>query len=147
MLVGAGEDGHAAVLFDAHGHFRADQVETFGTDMTAQQAQAGDAHLGFRRARHHRAFGVAHHDVADAHRGAAALGMFDLGAADLDVMTVAEILLDGRASHGVTTSSWMGPLASRHHRPAAPSVTSAASAAMTMPPRRMSRWCRAKKPQ
>ena len=23
-----------------------------------------------------------------------------------------------RASHGVTTSSWMGPLASRHHRPA-----------------------------
>ena len=96
MLVGAGEDGHAAVLLDAHGHFRPDQVETFGTDMTAQQAQAGDAHLCFRRARHYRAFGVAHHDVADAHRGAAALGMFDLGPADLDVMTVAEILLDGR---------------------------------------------------
>ena len=56
----------------------------------------GDAHLGFRRARHYRAFGVAHHDVADAHRGAAALGMFDLGAADLDVVAVAEILLDGR---------------------------------------------------
>ena len=96
MLVGAGEDGHAAVLFDAHGHFRADQVETFGADMTAQQAQARDAHLGLRRTRHHRAVGVAHHDVADAHRSTAALSMLDLGAADFDMVAAAEIFLDGR---------------------------------------------------
>ena len=100
MLVGAGKDGDAAVLLDAHGHFRTDEIETFGAQMAAEQAHAGDAHLGLRRARHHGAVGIAHHDVADAHRGAAALGMLDLGAADHDVMMAAEILFDGGCEPG-----------------------------------------------
>ncbi len=92
--------GDAAILLDAHRHFRADQIEAFGAHMAAQQAHAGDAHFGLRRARHHGAVGIAHHDVADAHRGAAVLGALDLGAADLDVTVAAEILLDGGREPG-----------------------------------------------
>ena len=43
MLVGAGKDRDAAILLDAHRHFRADEIEAFGAHMAAQQAQAGDA--------------------------------------------------------------------------------------------------------
>ncbi len=96
MLVGAGgEDGDVAVLLDAHRKFGADQIEAFGAHMTAEQAQAGDADFRFRRARDHGAVGIAHDDVADAHRGAAVLGALDLGAADFDAFAAAEILLDG----------------------------------------------------
>ena len=59
-----------------------------------KQAQAGDADLGFGRARDDRAVGVAHHDVADAHGGPRCRAL-DLGAADLDVTVAAEIFLDG----------------------------------------------------
>ena len=83
MLVGAGKDGDLAIALDAHRHFGADQIEAFGAHMAAEQAHAGDADLGFRRARDHRAIDVAHDDVANAHRGAAVLGALDLGAADL----------------------------------------------------------------
>ena len=99
-FVGAGEDGDAAILLDAHGHFRADEIEAFGAHMAAQQAHAGDADLGLRRTRHHRAVGVAHDDVADAHGRAAVLGALDLSAADFDVMAAAEILLDGGSEPG-----------------------------------------------
>ena len=88
------------ILLDAHGHFRTDEIEAFGAHMAAQQAHAGDADLGLRRARHHRTVGVAHDDVANAHRGAAVLGALDLRAADLDVMIAAEILLDRGSEPG-----------------------------------------------
>ena len=85
MLVGAGEDGDAAVLLDAHGHFGADQIEAFGAHVAAEQAQAGNVDLRLRRARDHGAVGIAHHDIAHPHRGAAIPGALDLGAADFDV--------------------------------------------------------------
>ena len=100
MFVGAGEDGHAAVLLDAHGHFGADQVETFGAHVPAQKAHAGNADLGLWCARHHGAVGIAHDDVTDAHGGAAVLGALDLRAADRDVVMAAEILLDGGCEPG-----------------------------------------------
>ena len=56
----------------------------------------GNSDLGLRRARHDRAVGVAHHDVADAQRRATARVALELRAADLDLMAVAEILLDRR---------------------------------------------------
>ena len=81
-LVGAGEHGDAAVGLDAHRHFGADQIEAFRAHLAGQQADAGNADFGFRRARDHGAVGVAHHDVAQAQRGAALLVALDLGAAD-----------------------------------------------------------------
>jgi hypothetical protein len=95
VFVGAGKDGDAAIRLDTHGHFRADQIEAFGAHMAAQQAHAGNVDFRFWRARHHRTVGVAHHDVANTHGSVAILGALDLGAADLDVMAAAEILLDG----------------------------------------------------
>ena len=100
MLVGAGENGDIAVLLDAHRQFGADQIEAFGAHMAAEQAHAGDANFRFRRARHHGAVGIAHHDVAHAHRGAAIAGALDLRAADLDFVMAAEILLDRRGEPG-----------------------------------------------
>ena len=96
MLVGAGgEDGDIAVLLDAHGQRRTDQIEAFGTHMAAEKAQAGDVDFRFRRTRDHGAVGIAHHDVANAHGGAAVLGALELGAADFDPFVAAEIVLDG----------------------------------------------------
>src|SRR5208282_4644127 len=92
--------GNAAILLDPHGHFRADEIEAFGAHVAAQQAHAGDAHLGLRRTRHHRTVGVAHDDVADANGRAAVLGALDLSAADFDVTTAAEFLLDGGSEPG-----------------------------------------------
>src|SRR6202451_1014224 len=68
--------------------------------MAAQQAPAGDANFRFRRARDHSAFGIAHYDVAYAHRGATIAGALDLGAADLDFVLAAEVLLDRRGAAG-----------------------------------------------
>ena len=81
-LVGAGEHGDAAVALDAHRHFGADQIEALRAHVADQQAHAGQADFGLRRARHHRAVGVAHDDVAQAQGGAALLVALDLGAAD-----------------------------------------------------------------
>ena len=100
MLIGAGKDGDIAVLLDAHRQFRADQIEAFGAHMAAEQAHAGDANFRFRRAGNDGAFGIAHHDVANAHRGAAIAGALDLRAADLDFVVAAEILLDRRGEPG-----------------------------------------------
>ena len=87
-LVAAGEDRDLAVRFDPHRHLGADQAQPLGANAAGQQARAGDADLGLRRARHDGAFGVAHHDVANAQRRAAVRITLELGAADLD--------LDGR---------------------------------------------------
>ena len=95
-LVGAGEHGDAAVGLDAHRHFGADQIEALRAHVAHQQAHAGQADFGFRRARHHGAVGVAHDDVAQAQGRAALLVTLDLGAADHDRMRAAEILLDRR---------------------------------------------------
>ena len=99
-FVGAGKNGDFAILLDAHGHLGTDQIEAFGAQMAAQKAEPGNADLGFRRARHDRPVGVAHNDVADAHRGAAVFRALDLGSADRDVMIAAEILLDGGSKPG-----------------------------------------------
>ena len=48
----------------------------------------------FGARRHHRAARIAHHDVAQPHRGAPVVVAFELGAADLDAVAAAEILLD-----------------------------------------------------
>ena len=79
-----------------HRHFRADQAQTFGANAAGQQARAGDADFRLRRARHDGAFGVPHHDVANAQRRASVRVPLDLRAADLDVMARAEIFLDRR---------------------------------------------------
>ena len=83
-----------------HGEFGADQIEAFGPHMTAEQAQAGDLDLRLGCARHHRAVGIAHDDVADADRGAAILGPLDLGAADFDALAAAEIVGNGGGEPG-----------------------------------------------
>ena len=85
-LVAAGEDRDLAVGLDPHRHFGADQAQAFGANATGQQARAGDADFRLRRARHHGAFGVAHHDVANAQRRASVGVALELGAADLDVV-------------------------------------------------------------
>ena len=95
-LVAAGEDRDLAVGLDPHRHFRADQAQAFGANAAGQQARAGDADFRLRRARHHGAFGVPHHDVANAQRRASVRVPLDLRAADLDVMARAEIFLDRR---------------------------------------------------
>ena len=95
-LVAAGKDRDLAVGLDSHRHFRADQAQTFGANAAGQQARAGDADFRLRRARHDGAFGVPHHDVANAQRRASVRVPLDLRAADLDVMARAEIFLDRR---------------------------------------------------
>ena len=71
-----------------------DQVEAFGAQPPHQQRNARQPDLGLRRGRHHRMVAVAHDDVADAHRDADAARPLDLGAADLDRVAVADIVLD-----------------------------------------------------
>ncbi len=93
-LVGAGEHGHAAVGLDPHRQLGADQIEALRPHLPHQQAHAGQADLGLRRARHHRAVDVAHDNVAQAQGGAALLVAFDLGSADSHRLLAIEILLD-----------------------------------------------------
>ncbi len=96
MLVCAGsENGDGAVGLDAHGECGTDQIETFGAHVPTEQAHAGNADFRFRRACDHGSVGVAYHDIAHPHRGAAVAGALDLGAADFDAFAAAEILLDG----------------------------------------------------
>ena len=96
-LVAAGKDRDRAVRLDAHRHLGADQAQPFGADAPGEQSRARDTDFRLRRARHDGAFGVAHHDVADAQRRAGlARVALELGAADLDLIVVAEILLDRR---------------------------------------------------
>ena len=97
MLVAAGKDRDLAVRFDPHRHFGADQAQSFGADAPSKQAPAGDPDFRLRRARHDGAFRVAHDDVANAQRDAAGGVALELGAADLDLVAVAEILLDRRS--------------------------------------------------
>ena len=67
-LVGAGEHRDLAVGLDAHLHFGADQAQPLGADAAGEQAGAGDADLGLRRARDDGAVG----DRARRCRGCAA---------------------------------------------------------------------------
>ncbi len=90
----AGEDVDAAILLDVDHKVGVDQAEALGARIAHQQAGAGDADLGLRRGRHHRAAGVAHHDVAQPQRRAPLLVAFELRAADLDAVAAAEVLLD-----------------------------------------------------
>ena len=63
-----------------------------------QQTLAGDADFGARRGRDQFAIGVAHDDIAQAKRGAAFGVALEYGAADLNLMFAAEILLVNDAS-------------------------------------------------
>ena len=63
-----------------------------------------------------RAVGIAHDDVADAHGGATILGAFDC-VPPTSTAALPKFSSMAEASHGVTTSSWMGPLDSLHHKP------------------------------
>ena len=94
-LVGAGEHRHVAIRLDPQRQRGADQIEALGARMAAQHAEAREADLGARRVGDHRAVAVAHHDVADAQRGAAVLVALEHRAADVDAVAVAEVLLDG----------------------------------------------------
>ncbi len=113
----------------------ADQIETFGAHMAAKQAHAGNMDFRLRRARDHGAVGIAHHDIAYAHRGAAMFGALDLRAADLDALWLPKLSSMAETSQGVKTSSWIGPLDSRHHRPAQPRTKMPSNAAEAMPTR------------
>src|SRR5262249_14271600 len=42
MLIGAGKNRNAAILLDPHGHFGANEIETLGPHMAAQQTKTGD---------------------------------------------------------------------------------------------------------
>ena len=95
-LVAARKHRDVAVGFDPYRHLGADQAQALGTNAGGQQAPPGDSDFRLRRARHDRTVGVAHHDVANAQRRAAAGIALKLRAADLDLMAVTEILLDRR---------------------------------------------------
>ncbi len=96
-LVGGREHSDVAVRLHAHGKLGADQAETLGARLPAQQADARQADLGARRVGDHFSVAVAHHDVANAQGGAPVLIALEHGAADLDTVLVAEILLDRRS--------------------------------------------------
>ena len=71
--------------------------------------------------------------------------MLDLGAADFDMVAVAEILLNGRgkpreSQRRAEWVRWRAATTGQH----APRLTSAMSAATAIARRRMSRWCSAK---
>ena len=99
-LVAAGEDRDLAVRLDPHRHLGADQAQAFGANAAGEQAGAGNADFRLRRAGHDGAFRVAHHDVANAQRRASIGIAFELSAADLDFVAVAEIVLDRRGQPG-----------------------------------------------
>ena len=94
--VGGGEHGDAAVGANPHRQIGTDQIEAFGTRMAGEQARTGEADLGARGARHDAALAVSQDDVADAQGGAAIFVPFEHGAAELDLVATAEVLLDGR---------------------------------------------------
>ena len=98
--VGGGEHRDAVVRLDAHRQFGADQIEALRPRVSAEQARACESDFGARRVRHHIAVGVTQNDVADAQRGAAVLVALEHGAADLDPIFAAEILLDGGGQPG-----------------------------------------------
>ena len=95
-LLVAGEHRDLAVGLDAHRHLGADQAQSLGADAAGHQTGPGNSDLRLRCARHDRAVGIAHDDVADAQRRAPAGVALELGAADLDLMAAAEIFLDRR---------------------------------------------------
>ena len=93
---GAGRNGDLAIGLDAHGKFGADEAHALGMQASHQEAGRGDRDFGFGRGRDDRAVGIADQDVANAKRHAAVIVTLDLGAADLDPMTVAERVFDRR---------------------------------------------------
>src|SRR3974377_968921 len=96
MVVGTGgKYGDIAVPLDPHRKFGAEQAQTLGAHMPAEQAQAGDADFRLRCACENGAVGIAHDDVANTHGRAAIRGAFDLRAADFYPLAAAGVFLDG----------------------------------------------------
>ena len=113
-----------------------------GARIAHQQACAGNADLRLRSGRHQRAAGISHHDVAQPQRRAPIVVALELRAADLDAVAAAEILLDAAVSHGVATSSEIGPLASRHQTAPQAMVSTANRPQSPMVTRRTTGWRR-----
>ena len=89
-----GRDGNVAIRRDAHREFGIDQIEALGAKSSHQQRGAGKLHLGFRRGRDDDVVAIPDNDVADTHGDPDSTGALDLGAAHLDGIAVADILLD-----------------------------------------------------
>ncbi len=94
MFVASGKDSQLAVQLDAHRHLGAHQAQAFRADPTNEKAPTGNTNLSLRRARHHSAVGIAHDNVANAQRWPSVRVTLELSAADLDLVSAAEILLD-----------------------------------------------------
>ena len=90
----AGGNSNVAFRRDAHGEFGVDQVEALGAEPPYQQCGTRQPHFGLRRAGDDGVVAIADDDVADAHGDADLAGTLDLGAADLDRIAVADIVLD-----------------------------------------------------
>ena len=89
-----GRDGNVAIRRNAHREFGIDQIEALGTKLPHQQRGARKFHLGFRRGRDDDVIAIPDDDIADTHGDPDFAGTLDLGAAHLDGIAVADILLD-----------------------------------------------------
>ena len=83
-----------SVRRDADRKLSVDEIDAFGAKAPHQQRGAGKFDFSFRRAGDDGAFAIPDDDVADAHRDANPAGAFNLRAADLNRIAVADIFLD-----------------------------------------------------
>jgi hypothetical protein len=96
MLLGAGRYRDCAVRFDPHRKLCADQIQSLGARVSAEQARARESDFGLGRACDHSPVAVAHHDVAHPHGRPAMLVAFQHCARDLDAEPISEILRNRR---------------------------------------------------
>ena len=138
MLVGASKDRDAAILLNAHGHFRADQVEALGGMWPLRRLNPETCTS---------AFGALATIVPSASRTTMSrirtavppFGAFYLRAADFHTTAVAEILFNGGGEPGRHDIELNGAVDSLHHSPSHAIAAIAPKAPASMAKRRIKR--------